>query len=153
HARVDRLLPGWIKPAGKNARASFTLVSRPQSSSRFEDLVLEAPGASVKGTVELDEAGELQSANFPVFGLTDGDKATVKAERGPDGTLRVTMRGEVFDGRGYLKTAMAGPSQEQGKQQIKDIDIDMKLGTVAGFYGETVRNLEVRMSRRSGNIM
>ena len=152
-ARIDRLLPGWVKPAGKSARASFTLISRPQSSSRFEDLVLEAPGASVKGTVELDESGELQSANFPVFSLTDGDKANVKAERGPDGTLRVTMRGEVFDGRGYLKTAMAGPSNEQSKQQSKDIDVDIKLGTVAGFYGETVRGLEVKMSRRSGNIM
>ena len=151
-ARVDRLLPGWVKPAGKTARATFTLVNRAQSS-RFEDLMIEAPGASIKGTVDLDESGELQSANFPVFNLSEGDKATVKAERGADGTLKVTMRGEVYDARGYLKTAMAGPSLEQAKQHSRDIDIDIKLGTVAGFYGETLRGLEVKMSRRAGTIM
>src|SRR5205085_2513869 len=40
HARIDRLLPGWVKPAGKSARASFTLLNTPQSS-RLEDLVIE----------------------------------------------------------------------------------------------------------------
>ena len=57
--------------------------------TRFEDMVIEAPGTSVKGTVEVDGAGDIVSANFPVFSLSDGDKTTLKADRAPDGTLRV----------------------------------------------------------------
>ena len=30
--------------------------------------------------------------------------------------------------------------------------MDLKLGTVAGFYGEAVRSVDVKMSRRNGTI-
>jgi hypothetical protein len=150
-SRVDRLLPGWTKPAGRPGRATFVLVSKP-ALTRIEDLVIESPGASVKGTLELNEAGDVVSANLPVFQLSDGDKAMLKAERGSDGALRVMMRGEVYDGRGFIKSAMAGPSDDQARQQIQDLDVDLKLGTVAGFHGETLRAVDMRMSRRGGVI-
>jgi hypothetical protein len=151
-ARIDRLLPGWSKPPGKASRATFTLVNK-QQSVRFDDVVIEAPGTSVKGAVELNEAGDVASANFPTFALSDGDKAMLKAERGPDGALRVMIRGEVFDGRGFIKSAMSGPSGDQpAKQQSRDVDIDLRLNTVAGFHGETLRGVDLRMSRRGGII-
>ena len=115
--------------------------------------MIEAPGTSVKGTVELDGNGEVLTANLPVFNLSDGDKALLKAERGPDGALRVMMRGDVYDGRGFVKSTMAGPSADQAKQPVRDLDIDIRLGTVAGFHGETLRGLDLRMSRRGGNII
>src|SRR5205807_1263582 len=118
-ARVDKLLPGWTKPPGQPARAAFTLVSKPQLT-RFDDLVIESANTSVKGTVEIDDSGEVISANLPIFQLSDGDKAMLKAERGPDGALRVLMRGEVYDGRGFVKSAMAGPSTDQARQHTRD---------------------------------
>jgi Protein of unknown function len=151
-ARVDRLLPGWTKPAGRPARASFTVISKPQMS-RFEDLVIEAQGTSVKGTIEVDANGDVLTANLPVFNLSDGDKATLRAERGPDGALRVMMRGDVYDGRGFIKSSMAGPSTDQAKHSLRDVDVDVRLGTVAGFHGETLRGLDLRMSRRGGTII
>jgi hypothetical protein len=151
-ARIDNLLPGWTKPPGKPAHATFTLVSRSQQSTRFDDVSVEAPGASVKGAFELDDLGQVQTANFPVFNLSDGDKATLRAERGPDGALRVMVRGDVYDGRNFVKSAMAGPSGSQAKQESKDVDLDIKLGTVAGFHGETLRGLDLTMSRRGGVI-
>ena len=44
--------------------------------TRFEDLVIEAPGVSVKGMVEVDGSCEVQSASFPVFNLSDGEAAS-----------------------------------------------------------------------------
>src|SRR5271166_771836 len=149
-AKVDNLLPGWSKAPGEAARATFTLISKSQAT-RFEDLVIESPNASAKGVVEVDSSGQVLSANFPVFSLSNRDKATLKAERGPDGTLRVTVRGDVYDGRGFVKSTMAGPSNGK-KQQEKDIDLDVKLGTVVGFHGETLRSLDVHVSRRGGII-
>lgn len=152
-AKIENLLPGWVKPAGKAARASFTLVSRPQST-RFEDLLVDGAGTLVKGTAEIDGSGDIVSANFPVFSMSDGDKATLKAERTPDGVLRVTMRGDVYDGRGFLKTAMAG-SGNDAKAKRKpsiDLDIDVKLGIIAGFHGEALRSVDLRLGRRNGQI-
>ena len=52
-ARIDRLLPGWTKPAGRQARMSFIMTSRPQFM-RLDDLSIEGPGLQVKGSVECD---------------------------------------------------------------------------------------------------
>src|SRR5262249_57391688 len=104
-AKVDNLLPGWLKPPGRPSRAIFTLINKP-TGTRFEDVLVEGAGASVKGTVEVDASGEVISANFPTFALSDGDKPTLKAERGSDGALRVTLRGDAFDGRGFVKSTL-----------------------------------------------
>ena len=50
--------------------------------ARFDDLAISGSGVNVKGGVELDKTGNLASADFPVFGLSEGDKASLKAERG-----------------------------------------------------------------------
>ena len=152
-ARIDRLLPGWVKPAGRQARMSFLMTSRPQSM-RLDDLAIEGPGLLVKGSVECDGSGGIQSASLTNFNLSDGDKATLRAERGPDGALRVQVRGDVYDGRGFIKSSMAGPGPGQAKNaKLMDIDVDVRVGTIAGFHGETLRNVDLKMSRRNGNIM
>ncbi len=147
--KIDELLPGWVKPAGKPAKASYTLL-RTAKSIRFDDLTIEGSGASVKGSIEVDNAGEVVLANFPVYSLSDGDKVTLKAERGGDGILRVTMRGDVYDGRHFVKGSMSGVQDKPKKQT--DLDLDIKIGTVAGYNGETLRGLDLRLSRRGGRI-
>ena len=148
--KIDNLLPGWVKAAGRPARATYVFV-KSGKSVRFEDLSIESSGVVVKGSVEIDSASELVSANFPVFSLSDGDKVTLKADRNSDGVLRVAMRGDVYDGRNFVKTALAG-TQEKAKQKQADLDLDIKIGTVAGHNGETMRGLDLRLSRRGGRI-
>src|SRR5262249_40576749 len=105
----------------------------------------------VKGTVEVDSAGDVVTASFPVLSLSARDRATLKADRAPDGTLRVTVRGDVYDGRGFVKSSL-GAAAGNNKKQDKDIALDVKPGAVIGFHGETLRGLELRLSRRGGVI-
>ena len=152
-AQIDGFLPGWVKPAGKPSRATLTLVTKPDSI-HIDDLVIEGAGTGVKGVVDLDGAGALQAANFQSYGFSDGDKATLKAERGPDGALRVTMRGEVYDGRGFIKL-LTGPPHDgaaASKNQTPDVDLDFKLGAVLAFNGEALSNVDLKMSRRAGEV-
>jgi hypothetical protein len=151
--KVSELLPGWWKVAGKPAKVSFTVVDKPQSM-RFEDIVIEGAGTLVKGMIELDDKGEIQLASFPTFALSDGDKATLRADRGQDGVLKVTMRGEVFDGRGFIKStaSSAAPEKSKSSSTTRDLDLDLKLGTVTGFNGEPLRGVELRMSKRNGFV-
>ncbi len=150
--KLDNILPGWIKTPGRAGRAVFTVVQKPQST-RFEDIVIDGGGAMIKGTLEVDQNGDLLNANFPIYSPSDGDKTSLKAERGPDGVYKLTMRGDVFDGRGFLKSAISGKDADpKNKTRNVDFDVDLKLGTVAGNNGEAVRSVDVKMSRRSGTI-
>jgi hypothetical protein len=151
--RLDNLLPGWVKLPGKSGKASFKVVPTAQST-RLEDIVIEGGGASIKGMVEVDQNGDLMNVSFPTYSPSDGDKASLKAERGQDGVFRGTMRGDVFDGRGFLKSAISGNSKDDAKNKTKnvDFDIDVKLGAVVGFNGEAMRSVDAKMSKRNGAI-
>jgi len=148
--KLDNILPGWVKAQGRASKATFNVVPKPQST-RFEDIVIEGGGASIKGALEVDQNGDLMNANFPTYAPSEGDKASLRADRGPDGVIKVTMRGDVFDGRSFLKSAISGRDADpKSKAKMIDVDIDLKLGAVAGFNGEAVRSVDAKMSRRNG---
>jgi hypothetical protein len=150
--KLDNILPGWVKLPGKSSRAAFNVVQKPQST-RFEDIVIDGAGTLIKGSIEVDQNGELISANFPTYSPSDGDKTSLRAERGSDGVVKVIMRGDVFDGRGFLKSAISGRDADaKSKTKNIDIDLDLKLGAVAGHYGEALRSLDCKLSRRNGVI-
>ncbi|MGH6676135.1 MAG: hypothetical protein ACRECE_07940, partial [Xanthobacteraceae bacterium] len=151
-AQINGFLPGWVKAAGKPARATLMVTTKPQSIS-IDNLVIDGAGDGVKGTIDLDGSGALQSANFPSYGFSDGDKASLKADRSPDGALHVTMRGEVYDARSFIKSLTGGLTEARGgHQQTQDVDLDVKLGAVLGFNGEALSNVDLKMSRRAGEI-
>jgi hypothetical protein len=150
--KLDNLLPGWVKLPGKSGHATFNVVQKAQST-RLEDIVIDGGGVMIKGSLEIDQNGDLLNANFPVYAPSEGDKASLKADRNADGVLKVVMRGDVFDGRGFIKSAISGKQADtKGKAKSIDFDIDLKIGAVAGFYGEAVRSADVKMARRNGSI-
>ncbi len=151
-AKIDNLLPGWQKLPGQPARATYTLTQTP-ISVRFDNLTITGSGADVKGSIEFDNDGEIVSADLPVFAFSPIDKVALKADRSSDGVLRVSMRGDVYDGRNFVKSSLAGEPPDQGKHKPQaDLDLDIKLGTVTGYNGETLRGLDLRLSRRAGQI-
>lgn len=151
--KIDNALPGWVKPQGRSSKAVFNLVQK-QQSTRFEDLVIDGGGTSIKGVVELDQNNDIVAANFPVYAPSEGDKVTLRVDRAQDGTLKVAVRGDVFDGRNFIKSTVAGSSRDSKAKsdQSANMDFDVKLGTVAGFHGEAVRGLDVKLTRRNGIV-
>ncbi|WP_315755596.1 MULTISPECIES: DUF3971 domain-containing protein [unclassified Bradyrhizobium] len=150
--KLDNLLPGWVKNPGKSGKATFNVVAK-QQSTRFEDISIEGGGVSIKGSLEVDQNGDLMNANFPTYSPSEGDKTQLKAERGQDGVLKLSMRGDVFDGRGFLKSAISGTNKDADKNKARsnlDFDAEVKLGAVAGFNGEALRSVDVKLSRRGG---
>jgi hypothetical protein len=150
--KLDNILPGWVKLPGKSSRAVFNVVQTPQST-RFENIVIDGGGVSIKGSLEVDQNSDLMNANFPTYSPSEGDKTSLRADRGPDGVLKVIMRGDVFDGRGFLKSAISGKEADaKSKSKNVDFDLDVKLGAVAGYFGEALRSVDVKLSRRNGVI-
>ncbi len=150
--KLDNILPGWVKVPGKSGKAAFSVVKKDQSTL-FQDIVVDGGGVSIKGSLEVDQNGDLLNANFPTYAPSEGDKTSLKAERGADGVVKVTMRGDVFDGRGFLKSAISGKEADpKSKTKNIDFDVDLKLGAVAGFNGEALRSVDAKFSRRNGII-
>ena len=127
--------------------------TNPQSTS-VEDIMIEGGGASIKGALKVDQNGDLINASFPTFALSRGDKTSLQAERGPDGVVKITMRGDVLDGRGFLQSAITGNSEDDSRSNMRkiDVDVDLRLDAVLGFNGEVVRSVDATMSRRRGTI-
>jgi hypothetical protein len=150
--KLDNILPGWVKLPGKSSRAVFNVIQTPQST-RLENIVIDGGGVSIKGSLEVDQNSDLMNANFPTYSPSEGDKTSLRADRGPDGVVKVTMRGDVFDGRGFLKSAISGKEADaKSKSKNVDFDLDVKLGAVAGYFGEALRSVDVKLSRRNGVI-
>ena len=150
--KLDNILPGWVKLPGKTSHAAFNVVQT-QQSTRLENIVIDGGGMSIKGSVEVDQNGDLISLNFPTYSPSEGDKTSLRADRGADGVLKVVMRGDVFDGRGFLKSAIAGRETDtKPKTKNFDFDLDVKLGAVAGYFGEALRSVDAKLSRRNGTI-
>ncbi|MGY4259663.1 hypothetical protein ACVI1L_006731 [Bradyrhizobium sp. USDA 4516] len=148
--KLDNILPGWVKAQGRAGKATFNVVPKGQST-RFEDISIDGAGVSIKGALEVDQNGDLMNAYFPTYAPSEGDKTSLRADRGPDGVIKVTMRGDVFDGRGFLKSAISGrDSDPKSKTRTTDFDVDLKLGAVAGFNGEALRSVDAKVSRRNG---
>ena len=63
------------------------------------------------------------------------------------------MRGDVFDGRGFLKSAMSSKEADsKSKTKNIDFDLDLKLGAVAGFDGEALRSVDLKIVGRNGTV-
>src|SRR4051794_30200097 len=71
--KLDNILPGWVKSPGKSSRAVFNVVQKPQST-RLEDIVIDGGGVSIKGSLEVDQNGDLINANFPTYSPSEGDR-------------------------------------------------------------------------------
>jgi Protein of unknown function len=152
-AKVENLLPGWVKPANRPARATFTYAGGKNRPGRFDDIVLDGGGATIRGNAETDANGDLVVANFPVFGMTDGDRVTLRVERTPDNLYKATVRGDVYDGRSFIKSSMAGSGAEaKQKRPGIDVDLDAKVDKFVGLKGESLRNVDLHMTKRGGTV-
>jgi hypothetical protein len=149
-SKLDNLFPGWTKAQNRPARATFTYVGRGRPL-RLDDVTFDGNGATLRGNVEFDQNGDFAVGTFPVFGLSDGDKSSVRLERTSDNLYKVTLRGDTFDGRNFVKSSMSGAAEKQ-RRPPTDYEIDAKIAAVAGFKGEVLRNLDLKLTRRAGVI-
>jgi hypothetical protein len=152
-ASLDNILPGVVKPAGKAAKAQFTMLRRPEGIT-LERFSLDASPTQLAGSVELSKEGVFRSAKFSQFRLSPGDDARLEAQRGAD-ALKLSVRATNLDARPMLRSLTASgekPGQSGGKGAISfdDLDLDLKSPIVTGFGKQILSNVDFRWERRNG---
>ena len=91
-------------------------------------------------------------AETPDYLMPDAARAAVETHRDADGRLQIEITGERFDGRRLIKRLLTdvreGPSTLPGV----DFDLHIAVATLAGFNGEELRGVDLRLARRAGRI-
>jgi hypothetical protein len=147
-ASLVDVLPGWTKPAGKPAKASFRLVTDGDATS-LEDFSAEGYGGVVlKGALKLSADQGLASAKLTSVKLSPADDFHADLDRQGNVTKAV-VRGATFDARPLLKalTTPGGSLSSPG-----DIDLDARLGTVIGQNGEALSATDLKLALRGGDF-
>ena len=150
-AAVDQLIPGWVKPAGKPGKLSFTMIEGPTSEIR--DLQLDSGAVQLRGAATLSAEGGLEKADLSTFKLSPGDDMRAQIER-QNGIYKVAIRGNVGDARPLVKGAGAAPAptRSAAQRETKDFDLDLALNILTGYNEEAITNASVKASVRKDNI-
>lgn len=153
--KIADLMPGWSKAPGRPSKATFKF-SRQGNNYKIDDINVSGSGTVLRGSLQIEPDGDVVSANFPTFQLSDGDKANLSASRASDGILKATVRGDVLDVRGLMRRMTEGSVQTgpvQGKKyKPNDMDLEVKIGAASGNNGEVIRQLELRILRRNAEV-
>jgi hypothetical protein len=144
--------PSYSKPAGRPAKASFTLVSEGERTS-LQSFVFDGGAASAQGVIELDSTGGLLSAKLSQLRMSPGDDMRLDAQNGKDG-LKLVVRGGSVDARPFVQDIVGGNGGGSGREDTpaKDLDLDLKVSLLNGHNGQSLSNVEIRILKRGGDM-
>jgi hypothetical protein len=91
-------------------------------------------------------------ADTPDYLIPDAPGAVIETQRGADGRLHIEIRGERFDGRALIKRLLADVREGVSPPTAADFDLHIAVATLAGFHGEELRGVDLRLARRAGQI-
>lgn len=151
-AGIDGLVPGYSKPAGKPAKASFQVASR-GDGAELEQFSFDGGGGTMAaGTLSLDQNGNFTGGKFSQVRLSPGDDMKVDVEQTRDG-LKLVVRAAVLDARPFTrKVSNPEPGSAREGGTPKGIDLDLRANLLTGANRQTISNAEVRYVGRGSAI-
>lgn len=134
------------KPAGKPAKASFTLIDG-DNALTLDNLAFDGAGVMARGDVRLTGDGKFVSAKLSNVKLSPGDDLRVEATKSGE-TLKLVARGQAVDARPFLKGLAGGGGKDKGA----DFDLDLKATLLTGHNKQAIANAEVKLARAGGRL-
>ncbi|MEO1745653.1 MAG: hypothetical protein AAFR13_03905, partial [Pseudomonadota bacterium] len=137
---------GWSKGKGIPASVAFDLVDR-ENRTVLDDFNLQGDGFGAAGRIEVSASG-LARANMNRVWLNPGDDFSVNIEAKGDG-YDVAVEGRGADLRALMRHVRKQLQASGAAEGNVPVNIDARLAQVAGFNGETMR--DVRATARIVN--
>lgn len=145
---------GLSKAQGVPGKVTAVIVQE-GSRTKVSDINLAFLDVKIAGSVDYDADNGLISAQFPQFGLSSGDNASVEVTP-ISGGFAVGIRGEQLDLRPMLKRFFALDQASTGgvkAQSIEQsIELDLNLERAIGFYRVTAYNLDAELSLHGDDL-
>jgi hypothetical protein len=158
-AALSALLRGFIKltiRAPPKNRQWPRLMSNDRSASNTGWVRGLALGAALCLYIALgaDRASLAAPPDELIAALSaDGDQSSVQTTQEPDGRAKVVVRGDLFDGRRFLRAIVAGLTELDPNGSAFDIDLDIKLVTLMGFNGQALHDVTLKLANRDGKML
>jgi hypothetical protein len=144
-AAIESPQTGTLKPAGKPGKATFS-VKTEDDGGATAGIIVDAGAVVGRGTAQFNSDGVLESAKLTQFKLAAGDELRLDVLDTP-GAVKVIVRGVMLDARGLIKGFLgAGGPPGTGK----DVDVDLKVASVLGAGGQTLKDFEMDGVWRGG---
>ena len=152
-AAMDEVVPGFSKPVGRAAKASFTVQTR-DSGVTLDNIAFEGGGTSLRGSADLDKDGGFSSAHLSQVKLSPGDDLKLDAQQTGD-VLKIVARGSNLDARPFLK--WLGASSPRGSPSAPEpakgaLDLDLHTAILTGQNNQAITGADLRLARRGSQI-
>ena len=156
-AKMKLQAVGWKRDAQAGTTSSFTVTSGEGGSRSVDDFKLDGPGLKLRGNLNIAANGKMKSVTMDEIRLDDDNVFSARVVPG-DGTVALTLSGNNFDARPYIKTLIS-PVQTDGKAAAtsasnsnQDFTLDANFKHVTAFRGEAVNNVSAKLRARGGKI-
>lgn len=149
HAAIEDLLPGYVKPAGRPAKATFAVTSD-ATGIRIDRFVFDGGTASARGSARFDPHGNFVAAHLSSLRLSPGDNMKVAIDQVKNVT-KLKVRGTAVDVRPFL-ALIRTPGAQSDSTPAKDFDLDFKSPLVTGYDRRSMTGVELHVVRRGGVV-
>ncbi|MGE3247512.1 MAG: AsmA-like C-terminal region-containing protein, partial [Beijerinckiaceae bacterium] len=146
-AAISGSVPGFDKPAGRPASASFAVSSKGKGAT-LNNFVFRGGGLAARGVIELGADNSFTQARLSQLKISPGDdlRADIRAE---GGGLRIALSGAAIDLRPALGSD--GPSPFGGKASTPvTVSVETRLAT--GFNGRVLSNFKLQLAADGGGV-
>jgi uncharacterized protein YhdP len=147
-AAVDNPAPGVVKPAGKPGKATFVVKPAPEGSS-LTNIAIDLGAPMLRGSAQMGADGSIQNATITQARIASSDDFKADVVNGQS-TLKISVRGAALDARAFVKSLLDGTPS--GQPAGRDLDLDVKVATVAGANRQAINGLELAAYRRGGEM-
>ncbi len=144
---------GWSRAASKNTRATFVFRDSKANGRSIEDLEIKGKGLYVNGNIRLSASNALRVIDFKEIRLSEDDVFAIRMEPG-DGVTKLTISGNSFDARPYIKNLVSPAKTSATSEGPKggDFAVSAKFKNVTAHRGESIRNVSGTFVSTAGKI-
>lgn len=147
----------WHRPATAKTSAAFTYYSKGDKGRRVEDLVIEGPGLSIKGAIQLGtKTTGFREARLTEVRLSDENIFALTVKAGSEGTS-VAIKGDSFDARPLIRSMFGAKKVEEkpgaaGSGAEKPVSISLSLDRIYANRGEIVTGVSGTLRARGARL-
>lgn len=157
NAKMKLQAVGWKREAQDGTTASFNVTSTDEGGRSVDDFKLDGPGLRLRGNIDISANGKMKSVTMDEIRLDDDNVFSARVVPG-DGTVALTISGNNFDARPYIKTLISPVQQGEvdatktAQSPNQDFTLNAKFKHVTAFRGEAVNDVVADIRARAGKI-
>ncbi len=142
----------WKKPVGVPARVEFNVgKGRNGKGLELQNFKVSGENIAIDGWIGIGPDNKAREYYFPDFSLNVVTNLQVQGTLRPDRVWEVKAEGKTFDGRDLFRSLFAF-NNDRPKPVRKDkpgIDMHAKIDNVLGANDTSLRQVDIRMSKRA----